>query len=127
MSSNVFVMIMISNFLFNILYFGAIFRFLTKSVTFGILFLTAVNAELVAKPVILDILFFISVILELYSVFLTKPLVSGFFFSKSDLSVSNVVFKTNPVVSMLSTFVTNLLYSVFLTTSFFTASLSLAN
>ena len=91
MSSNVFVMIMISNFFFNILYFCAIFRFLTKLVTFGILFLTAVNAELVAKPVILDILFFISVILELYSVFLTKPLVSGIFFSKSDLSVSNVV------------------------------------
>ena len=48
------------------------------------------------------------------------------FFSKSDLSVSYVVFKTNPVVSMLSTFVTNLSYSVFLTTSFFTTLLSFA-
>ena len=51
--------------------------------------------------------------------------VSLIFFSKSDLSVSYVAFKTNPVVSMLSTFVTNLSYTVFLTTSFFTL-LSLA-
>ena len=48
------------------------------------------------------------------------------FFSKSDLSASYVVFKTNFVVSMLSTFMTNLLYTFFLTTSFFTTLLSLA-
>ena len=48
------------------------------------------------------------------------------FFSKSDISVSYLVFKTNPVVQILSTFVTNLLYSVFLTTSFFTTLLNLA-
>ena len=35
----------------------------------GILFSTAVNAELVAKPVILGILFSISVILEFKSAF----------------------------------------------------------
>ena len=94
---------------------------MTKLPTFVILFSTAVNAELVANPVILGILPSISIILELKSVFLTKPLVSGIFlsaslifFSKSDLSVSYVVFKANSVVLMLSTFATNLLYSVVL-------------
>ena len=37
--------------------------FLTKLLTSGILFSTAVNAEVVAKPVILGILPFISVVL----------------------------------------------------------------
>ena len=43
--------------------------FVTKLVTSGILFSTAVNAELVARPLILDILSSTSVILELKSVF----------------------------------------------------------
>ena len=43
----------------------------------------------------------------------------------SDLSVSYLLFKTNSVVSILSTFVTMLLYTVFLTTSLFTTVLSL--
>ena len=101
--------------------------------TSGILFSTTVNAELVAKPVILGILFSISVILAFKLVFLARLPVSGIFlsaslifFSKSDLSVSYLVFKTNPVVSMLFTLATNLSYSVFLTTSFFTKLLSLA-
>ena len=47
------------------------------------------------------------------------------FFSKPDLFVSYVVLKTNPVVSVVFTFSTYLSYTVFLTTSFFTASLSL--
>ena len=59
------------------------------------------------------------------SVFLTRPLVSGILFSNSDLSVSYLVFKTNPLVSILFTLATNLLYTSFLTTSFFTRSLSL--
>ena len=46
-------------------------------------------------------------------------------FSKSDLSVSYLVFKTNPLMSVLFTFATSLLYTDFLTTSFFTTSLSL--
>ena len=57
---------------------------------------------------------------------LASSLVSGIFlsaslifFSKSDLSVSYLVFKTNPVISMLSTFVTNLSYSVFLANHFY--------
>ena len=79
-----------------------------------------------AKPVILGILFSISAILAFKSVFLARSIVSGIFFSKSDLSVSYVVFKTNPVVSMSFTLATNLSYSVFLTTSFFTTLLSFA-
>ena len=47
-------------------------------------------------------------------------------FSWVDFSVSYVVFKANPVVSILSTFVANLLYSVFLKTSSFTTLLSSA-
>ena len=110
---------------------------MTKPLTLGVLFSNAVNAELVANPVMLGILFSISVILACKSVFLSRSLVLGIYFSasliflsKSDLSVSYVVFKTNPVVSLLSTFVTNLSYSVNLntdiTTSFFTTLLSLA-
>ena len=60
---------MINNFLFNFIYFCVIACFLTKLLTFGILFSNAVNTELVAKPLILDILPSISVILELKSVF----------------------------------------------------------
>ena len=40
------------------------------------------------------------------------------FFSKSDLSASYLIFKTNPLVSILFTFATNLSYTVFLTTYF---------
>ena len=46
-------------------------------------------------------------------------------FSSSDLSVSYLVFKTNPLVSILFTLVTNLSYTYFLATSFFTTSLNL--
>ena len=47
------------------------------------------------------------------------------FFSKSDLSVPYLVFKTNLMVSIAFTFTTNLSYIVFLTTSLFTTLLSL--
>ena len=47
------------------------------------------------------------------------------FFSKFNLSVSYLVFKTNPLLSILFTFPTNLSYKVFLTTSFLTVSLGL--
>ena len=99
---------------------------MTKLLTSGILFSTAVNAELVAKPVILGILPSISVFLAFKSVsFLARLLVSGIFlsaslifFSNSDLSISYVAFKTNSVVPMLFTLATNLSYTVFLTISF---------
>ena len=96
-------------------------------------FLTAANAKLVAKPVIVGILPSISVISAFKSVFLARSLVSRFFFSaslilffKSYLSVSHLVFKTNPVVSMLLTLATHCSYTLFLAGSFFATLLSLA-
>ena len=49
--------------------------------------------------------------------------VSQIFFSKYDLSASYLDFKTNPRISI--TLATNISYTVFLTTSCFTASLNL--
>ena len=88
--------------------------FLTRLLTLGILFSTAVNAALVGKPEILSILPSISAVLALQSVFLTSSLVLGaflsvslIFFSKSDLTMSYLVFKTNPLV-LIFTFAANL-------------------
>ena len=47
------------------------------------------------------------------------------FFFKSDLFVSYLVFKTNPLASILFTLTTNLSYTVFLTTLLLTTLLSL--
>ena len=80
----------------------------------GILFSTIVNAVFVAKLLISGILF--STVVN--AVFVAKLLISGILFSNSDLSVSYLVFKTNPLVSILFTLATNLLYTSFLTTSF---------
>ena len=75
-------MIMITNLLFSFTNLYCVF--LTKLLTFGILFSTAVNAELVGNPVILGILFSISVILAFKSVFfLARSHVLGIFFSAS--------------------------------------------
>ena len=49
-----------------------------------------------------------------------RLLISGILFSNFNLSASYLVFKINPLVSILFTLLTNLLYSVFLITSFFT-------
>ena len=66
-------MIMISiNFIFNFIHFCAIVSFfLTKLLTLGILFLTAVRA-VVAKLVILDILFLTSFIVALRVILVAK-------------------------------------------------------
>ena len=85
--------------------------FVAKLATPGILFSTAVNEVSVAKLLISGILPFISMILVLQLVFLTRPLVSGILFSNFDLSVSYLVFKTNPLVSILFTLATNLFYT----------------
>ena len=71
-------------------------------------FLIAVNAALVAKPLILVFFFSISVVLALLSNFLTNQQVSGILLSNSVLSVSYLVFQTNPLGSILFTFLTNL-------------------
>ena len=118
-------MIVIINFIFNFTNVCIVICLFTKLLTSGILFSTAVNSELVAKQVMLGILPFISVTLVLKSVFLTKLLISDIFLSillilssKSDPSFSYLFFLTQFVVSILSTFVTYLLYSFFLATSF---------
>ena len=89
-------MIMIIKFIFNISNFSIIVCFLTKLLTLGILFYIAVNAVFVAKLLISEILF-----------------------SNSVLSVLYLVFNTKSLVSILSTFATKLLYTVYLTTSFY--------
>ena len=107
-------MIMIIKFIFNFCNFSVIICFfLTKLLTLGNLFSTLVNAVSVAKLLISGILPSISVILVLQSVFLTRSLVSRIVFSNFDLSVSYLVFKTNPLVSISFTLATNLLYASF--------------
>ena len=71
------VMIMISKFLFNFSNFCVIVCFfLTKLLTLGMLFSTAVNAIFVAKLLTSGILFSNSVRFD----FLTKSITLGFFF-----------------------------------------------
>ena len=57
--------------------------------------------------------------------YLKKSVTLVFLSFNSDFSVSYLVFKTKPLVSKLFTLVTYLSYISFLTTSFFTTSLSL--
>ena len=97
-------MIMISNFLFNFTNFCVTVSFLTKLVTLGILFSTAVRALVVAKLVIFGIPSLTSFILALREVFVAKLVMSGI---------------------LSSIFFILALYTSFLTTSFFTISLSL--
>ena len=69
-------MIMISKFLFKLTNFCVIVCFLTKLLTLGILFSTAVNAVFVAKLLAFGILFSNSVSFA----FLTKSVTLGIFF-----------------------------------------------
>ena len=77
---------------------------MTRLLTFGILFSTAVNVEVVAKPLILVISALTSFIFVLRTVLVVKLVISG-------------------ILSLI--FFTLALYSVFLTTSFSTTLLSL--
>ena len=98
-------MIMISNFLFNFINFCVIVGFfLTKLLTLGILFSTALRAVLVAKLVILGISPLTSFILALRVVLVAKLVISGI---------------------LSSIFFILALYTSFLTTSSFTTSLNL--
>ena len=101
---------MIIKLIFNFCNFSIIICFfLTKLLTFSILFSATVNAAFVAKLLTSGTLFSNSVSFS----FLAKSVTLGILFSNSDLSASYLVFKTNPLVSMLSTLATNLLYTVF--------------
>ena len=79
LSSNVFIMNMISaNYISNFTYFYAIVSFfLTKLLTLAILFSTAVRAVVVAKLVVLSILFLISFMLTLRAVVVAKLSILG--------------------------------------------------
>ena len=66
-----------SNFAFNFTNFCVIVSFLTKLLTLGILFSTTVRAVVVAKLVILDILFLTSFILALTAVVVAKLVILG--------------------------------------------------
>ena len=74
-SSNAFIMIMISNFLCNFMNIGV--YFLTKLLTLGILFSTAVGGVAVAKSVVLSILFLTSFILVLRASVVAKLVILG--------------------------------------------------
>ena len=82
--------------------------YLAKLLILGILFSTAINAVFVAKPVMLGVLFSISAILAMQAKLLISPLVSATFFSESDSYLSYLVYKADPLVSILFTFATNL-------------------
>ena len=69
-----------SNFIFNFGNFCVIVSFLTKLLTLGILSSTAVRTVVVAKLVILGILFLTSFILALIAVIAAKLVVVGFSF-----------------------------------------------
>ena len=72
-----------SNFIFNFANFSVIVSFLTKFLTLGILSSTAVRTVVVAKLVILGILFLTSFILALIAVVAAKLVVVGFSFLTS--------------------------------------------
>ena len=65
-------MTIISNLLFNSVNFCVIVRFFIKLLKFDILFSTAVNAEVVAKPLILGILALILIIFVLRVLLVAK-------------------------------------------------------
>ena len=95
---------MISSFLFSFTNFCVIVSFLTKLLTLGILFSTAVRAVVLAKLVILGIMPLTSFILALGVALVAKFVISAI---------------------LHSIFLIFALYSFFLTTSFFTTLLSL--
>ena len=97
-------MTMISKFLSNSINFCVIVSFLTKLLTLGILFSTALRSVLVAKLVILGISPWTSFILELGIVLVAKLVILGI---------------------LSSIFFILALYTSFLTTSSFTTSLNL--
>ena len=97
-------MLAVSNFLFNFINFCVIVSFLTRLLTFGDFFSTAVNAEVVAKSLIVGISVLTSFIFVLGIVLVAKLVISG---------------------NLSSTFFILALYSFFLTTSFLSTLLTL--
>ena len=98
---------------------------MTKLLTLGILFSTAVRAVVVAKLVILVILFLNSFILALRAVVVAKLVILGISFLTSFILALKVVLvaKLSGILSLI--FFIFALYTSFLTTLFFTKSLTL--
>ena len=95
---------MIINFFLNFINFCIIPVFLTKLLTLRILFSTAINAEVVTKPIILGTSFLTSFIFVIRIILVAKLVISGI--------LSSIFFFFG-------------LYSVFLTTSFSTTLINL--
>ena len=67
--------------------------FLVRTLTLAILFLTVLKAAVRAKPGVLGTLPSLSVILALWFVFLTSPLVSGNFLSASSFPFPDLIYQ----------------------------------
>ena len=121
-------MIMISsNFIFNVINFCVLVSFLTKLLTLGILISKALRTVVVvAKLVILGILFLTSFILTLRAAVVAQLVLSGIFFLASSVLALQVVLAAKVVISgiLSSIFLTLELYASLLTTLFFNESLS---
>ena len=121
-------MIMISsNFIFNVINFCVLVSFLTKLLTLGILISKALRTVVVvAKLVILGILFLTSFILTLRAAVVAQLVLSGIFFLASFVLALQVVLAAKVVISgiLSSIFLTLELYASLLTTLFFNESLS---
>ena len=121
-------MIMISsNFIFNFINFCVLVSFLTKLLTLGILISKALRTVVVvAKIVILGILFLTSFILTLRAAVVAQLVLSGIFFLASSVLALQVVLAAKVVISgiLSSIFLTLELYASLLTTLFFNESLS---
>ena len=121
-------MIMISsNFIFNVINFCVLVSFLTKLLTLGILISKALRTVVVvAKIVILGILFLTSFILTLRAAVVAQLVLSGIFFLASFVLALQVVLAAKVVISgiLSSIFLTLELYASLLTTLFFNESLS---
>ena len=121
-------MIMISsNFIFNVINFCVLVSFLTKLLTLGLLISKALRTVVVvAKLVILGILFLTSFILTLRAAVVAQLVLSGIFFLASFVLALQVVLAAKVVISgiLSSIFLTLELYASLLTTLFFNESLS---
>ena len=116
-----------SNFIFDFINFCVIVSFfLLKLLILGNLFLTAVRAVVVvAKLVILVILFLISFILALIAVIVAKLVVLSISYLTSFTLVLRVVLVAKLVISGIFSSILLAMHASCLTTSFFTTSLIL--
>ena len=118
-----------SNFIFNFTNFYVIVSFLTKLLTLGILFPTAVRAVVVAKLVILGISPLTPFILALRETLVAKFVILSILPLTSFILELREVLVDKLIISgiLSSIFLILALYTSFFTTSFFTASLVYLN